>query len=121
MTQLLRLCLVALLLFTPAVTLAAPCWMKSAPQATMPCHQSMKSEKPCAHLTVADCAAPQMSSNTDAPQIAKANTIAVEYVLPVTSAKIGRVQPLITVMSHAPPETSGQLLSILLTTQRYLI
>ena len=120
MTKLMRLCLIALLLLAPAATLAAPCWMKSAPQATMPCHQTMKEQKPCTHLTVADCAAPQMSS-ADGPQLAKAQMIGVEYVIPVIPTPANRVQPLMTVMSHAPPETSHQLLSILLTTQRYLI
>ena len=120
MKKLLSISLLALLLVFPVLGHAAPCWMKPAAQQTLPCHKSTKSAEPCQHLTVADCAAPQMSA-ADAPHMAKAQMVGVEYTLPMLQPQPSRVLPLMVFMSQAPPETSRQLLSILLTTQRYLI
>ena len=90
--------------------------------AQMPCHQAaVNKTQPCQHLTVADCAGPQMSSPSDAPQLAKAQLSGVEYMLLPQAQTQGRVQPLMEVMTHGPPATAPELLSILLTTQRYLI
>lgn len=113
-----RLCLIALMLLAPAASMAAPCWMKPSEP---PCHQSVEKPKACKHISVADCAAPQMSSASDAPQLAKGQIIGVEYALPVTSKTPNRVQPLMEVMTHGPPTSNAEFLSILLTTQRYLI
>jgi hypothetical protein len=120
MKNLMRLLLITLLLLAPAASMAAPCWMKPAAKSAMPCHQSVKQSDPCLHLTVADCAGEQMSL-VDAPQLAKAQLIGIEYSLPALQSQPSRVMPLMVFMSQAPPETSRQLLSILLTTQRYLI
>lgn len=118
MTYFIRLCLIALMLLAPAASMAAPCWMKPTEP---PCHQSADKPKACKHISVADCAGPQMSSTADAPQLAKGQVTGIEYGLPVTNITPNRVQPLMDVMTHGPPTTNAEFLSILLTTQRYLI
>jgi hypothetical protein len=120
MARLVKLLLVVLLALAPAGAMAAPCWMKPATEPALPCHQPVTPAEPCHHLTVADCAGPQMFG-VEAPQLAKAQLIGVEYTLPTLQPQSSLVQPMMGFMSQAPPSNTRQLLSILLTTQRYLI